>query len=252
MAVSFKEPVGKYNLPSHHYHSVFEAENAKADSVQLYNPYGKLFSIPKEDFFDAEKVFEICYFDNKIFGFTEIKTSIEFVGNWPPLKVNQKVHFVDYDLLVKEKDTEVLINLIPKHSYSTKLQAFIVTNDDKMAVEKCSTLFSGKGEVFARNSLRANLKSGNYKLVVVVSRSLGLKSCGKCVEYLENGGNEFLFRLAASKQCFVEKSEGKEAEKIERVILDWWYYDFVFKNFFSKKNILFLLKKNFSSSKLWI
>ena len=74
---------------------------------------------------------------------------------------------------------------------------------------------------FHKTSLRAKLKQGQYRIVAVMSRFNKFESCEESRNYLDNGGNEFLFRLAASKQCIVDKSLKKETDKIEKVLFDW-------------------------------
>ena len=54
-----------------------------------------------------------------------------------------------------------------------------------------------------------------------LSEYTGLENCRSCPEYLHNDGKDFLFRLTASKHCSVEKSNGKDTEVIERMLLDW-------------------------------
>ena len=75
--------------------------------------------------------------------------------------------------------------------------------------------------LFHRYSLRENLNRGEYKIRVYISKYDKLKSCEVCRKYLEFYGNEFLFRLAASKQCVVKKSINEENDEIEKVLFDW-------------------------------
>ena len=74
---------------------------------------------------------------------------------------------------------------------------------------------------FHKTSLRAKLKQGQYRIVAVMSRFNKFESCEESRKYLENGGNEFLFRLGSSKQCIVAKSLKKEIDEIEKVLFDW-------------------------------
>ena len=115
--------------------------------------------------------------------------------------------------------------MVRKHYSGIDTQIFIISNDDRMKV-LCSSLFSrkrgNKRKFYDRNSLRASLKSGKYKLVVTLSTSTKLKSCETCTKYLENGGKEFLLRLAASKDCTIDKSVKKETKKIKKALYLWF------------------------------
>ena len=73
-------------------------------------------------------------------------------------------------------------------------------------------------------SLRLNLKSGKYKIVVCFSKSTYTKlhDGKKVFEYLNKGGSKFLLRLAASKCCTVKKSRSEENKKIELTIINWF------------------------------
>ena len=48
---------------------------------------------------------------------------------------------------------------------------------------------------------------GNYTIVVEIEDNADNEGRDTCSEYLENGRNKFLFRLAASKKCVVEKNK---------------------------------------------
>ena len=171
-------------------------------------------------------MFEICYSENKIFGIPEIKTLIELKDSWPLLRnSNKKTHFVDYYLLIKEDETKILINLnVKKFSNEVKPIILIVNKSKEMeVVNKSFSLhkLDDTNIIFQRYSLRENLNCGQYKIRVYISQYQKLKSCEECRNYIENGGNEFLFRLAASKQCIVDKSLKKETDEIEKVLFDW-------------------------------
>ena len=221
MAVVFEgDRASKLNLINNHYYCILDVEKSKNNLIKLYNPHGKNVSIPKMDFFKTIKRFDICYSENKIFGIPEIKTLIEFKDNWPLLKnSNRKTHFVDYDLLIKEDETKILINLnVKKFSNEVKPIILIVNKSKEMeVVNKSFSLhkLDDTNTIFQRYSLRENLNCGQYKIRVYISNyKINVESCEECRKYLENGGNEFLFRLAASKQCSVEKSVKNESDKI--------------------------------------
>ena len=229
MAVAFEdERASKLNLINNHYYSILNVEKSKDNLVKLYNPHGKILSIPKNDFEKTEKKLEICYSENKIFGIPEIKTLIEFKDNWPLLnKENENKHFVDYDLLIEEDKTTILLNIIVK-KFSSDMKPIIIIDKINNKFEFISSSlvvykFDNIDTVYRKYSLSDNLNRGKYKIAVYISSLYNgtLESCEECRKYLENGGSEFLFRLAASKQCKVAKSLKKRTNEIEKVLLDW-------------------------------
>ena len=216
MVVTFKDKRAlKLNLRNHHFYSLVNVEKSKTNSIKLYNPHGEIVSIPEKDFVETRKVFEICYSENKIFGIPEIKTLIELKDNWPLLKMsNEKTHFAEYDLLINEDETEILINLILK-KFSTKIKPIILiikSNNEMEIVNSSLSIhkFDNVDTFYHRYSLRENLNRGKYKIRVVISKLGEIESCQECRKYLENGGDEFLIRIAASKHCSVKKSVKKE------------------------------------------
>ena len=223
MVVAFRKPVSEYNLITHHYYSLVEVHKTKKDFFTLYNPHGKTLSIRKSVITRKNLMFEISYFGNKIFRIPEIKTSVDFNVSWPTLKRNYKqIHLVIYDLLVNECDTEILINIIAQHdrkNLGVKPKIFIMTNGDKMTPVK-NSIFEEQF-FFQRQSLRENLKRGKYKILVFLSKEDEMDSCAKCRKYLENCGNEFRFRLAASKECSVKKPSKKDTEKIKKLLFKY-------------------------------
>ena len=226
MVVSFKERgLSEFNLISDHYYALLHL-NSKNDLIVLYNPHGKVLSLSKKDFNEIEpKLFEICYSDDKIFGIPVIKTNLNLASKWPTLKCNERIHFVDYHLLVTKDETEILINVNVKNlSVEIKPTIFIITNNEEITLIKSSQsvfFVNRKRNHLLRRSLRKKLKRGIYKIVVVISKWNKLESCEGCRKYLENGGDEFLFRIATSKHCVVEKCTIKETSKIEKVLFDW-------------------------------
>ena len=221
MVVAFPDKQAlKLNLETDHYYSLLNVEKYENNFIKLYDPHGEIVSIRENGFVDTRKMFEICYCENKIFGIPEIKTLIELKDSWPLLRnSNKKTHFVDYDLLIKEDETKILINLnVKKFSNEVKPIILIVNKSKEMeVVNKSFSLhkLDDTNTIFQRYSLRENLNCGQYKIRVYISNyKINVESCEECRKYLENGGNEFLFRLAASKQCSVEKSVKNESDKI--------------------------------------
>ena len=68
-----------------------------------------------------------------------------------------------------------------------------------------------------------------------------LESCEECKSYLENGGNEFLFRLASTKQCLVTESMKKENYELEKIIFKW-HSRFLAKKLLINNNFKYIVK----------
>ena len=77
---------------------------------------------------------------------------------------------------------------------------------------------------------------------------VAVASWEKSREFIENGGNEFLFRLAASKQCLVEKSTNGENERIDEVFES--HFITLVLNVVSNGNLLFNVMKNLATDAL--
>ena len=138
----------------------------------------------------------------------ETKTYVEFTNTWPALKNNGNVHTKKYEMMVEQDDTEVLINLILKHHYGI-YTSFRIFFELDQAIKLTHIFLNQK-------SFRANLKNGKY-CVQVKMRGINENGGSELSSnYLENGGNDFLFRLAASKQCSVKKRVVKETENQQR------------------------------------
>ena len=187
--------------------------------AEVYDPHGKYISVPENHFYENLSGLDISFNENRVFGMPEIRTSAEFNETWPELKPREKIRFVDYDLAVREDGTEVLLNLlVAKHGESVMARIFIA-DERKENPPKVIAASLVKG--LSSNSLRATLNSGRYKVVVALSALKTLQSCGSCPEHFENGGKEFVLRLAASKRSSVEKSLKKDAEAVEKILTDW-------------------------------
>ena len=238
MVSSFHDAGKSSQVMSNHAYTVVGENGAKKKQVKLYNPHGKILSVDKSIFNETSGVLTMSYYDNKIFQIPEIKTSVEFIGNWQLLKNDKNFTFVDYDLLIEEEDTDILINVVSKPSVDVKPLFFIVNNDYSIV----SSNTANGNSIFHKASLRASLKRGKYKVVVA------LASWERSRKFLENGGNEFLFRLAASKQCSVEKSTNEENERINEVLESHFITHVL--NVVSNGNLLFNVMKNLATDAL--
>ena len=125
-----------------------------------------------------------------------------------------------------------------------------MTNDHRMAVVKAS-VYKPKllNEILYPESLRENLKAGKYKIVIILSDTHILDCCEDGREYLKNGGNEFLLRLAASKQCVVEKPTEKETDEVRSELI-WWRLVFAMRILFDKDEFFHRLKRKITGL-LW-
>ena len=227
MVVTFKKNVRKYSVSQGHYYTVLEM-NEKL--VKLYNPHGETIFLSISKFLKKIYKLEISYFENKIFMMPEIETLEEFWETWPELQINNKISFIVYDLLVKEDDTEMLINLIEKNDHKMQRVILIIAENEKEnAVGKNKQVLSTSclkhlQNIHYKPSLRQNLNKGKYKIVVTFSKYkyTNLYDDRNCLEYLNNGGNKMLFRFASSKHCTVNKTISKENEIIEQTITRWF------------------------------
>ena len=231
------------------FHAYAVIDDVGKKQVKLYDPHGEVLSIEKSAFLENLSAFDICYCDNKIFGMAETKTSVEITDSLPAFKSHEKVSFVDYDLVVEEDDTEILVNVIAKPSRKVPNQIFIVAAGDEMGVVS-SSLVVKKAARRRNETLRENLTSGRYKVVVAVGSWLRLATREDCREYLDAGGNELLFRLAASKKCLVEKSTGEGKEKVKGA-LDAWHWDTLLNALFSKESLLKIHENMIKSDFMW-
>ena len=209
------------NLIFSHCYSLIAEKNSE---VTLYDPHGKIVKIQKDLFIDSNIMFEVSYPENKIFRMPDVKTRVDLTGNWSPLKGHVKMHFVEYDLLVEEDGTEILINVNYRHIcrvYGIYARIFIITNG--MAVVK-SSVFKHENRISHAKSLRDNLMKGKYKIVVALSKYNRRVSCAESREYLEEGGREFLLRVAASKHCSVNEPAKKETGNIFNTLFDFLHF----------------------------
>ena len=223
MVVEFKNRSGI--LKGYHCYTLLDIRDGVAE---VYDPHGKHVSIPENHFYENLSTFDISFNENRVFRMPEIRTSAEFNETWPELKPREKIRFVDYDLVVYEDGTELLLNLlVAKHDRKVKARMFI-TDERKENFPKviAASLVESVDEKTTRriyltsNSLRATLNGGRYKVVVALSALETFQSCELCPDYFENGGKEFVLRLAASKRSSVEKSLKKGAEAVEKMLSD--------------------------------
>ena len=96
------------------------------------------------------------------------------------------------------------------------------SNDEQNRYEMVKTsCFKRSRLIYRNNTLRANLKRGNYKIVVTLSTFITtFDFLFGYFKYLQGMvGKEFVFRFAASKICSMKKVETQN-EKIENIIVD--------------------------------
>ena len=109
MVIGFKDNLLKYKIYNCHEYTVIDFTE---DIVKLYNPYGKYVMIPTNIVIENFDRLLISYKDNEIFGMPKLKTVVEFTDSWDEVNLDKKISYVDYDLIVEEDDTEVLVNIL--------------------------------------------------------------------------------------------------------------------------------------------
>ena len=200
MILYFKDDSEEYDYEGNHYYTLMDAS---PDSVFLYDSHGGGLIIPRHVCISNMRGLEISYFENNIFRIPEIQTSVEFLENWPEHSLNKTIHFTSYTLTVVEEFTNVLINLIDNHYRGSNKKILIFDESNKIIHSSISTSLEYP---LSRKSLRAVLNGGKYKIIV----ALKYKDPVSCQEYEKYMKTKFLFRLAASKKCVVQKSEYEE------------------------------------------
>ena len=199
MVITFKTTVSEYNILDCHVYSLIDLTE---DGVKLYNPHGKHLMIPTNIFVENFHRLHICYIDNEIFNFPKLKTSVEFTDSWKEITDDAQFSDVDYEFVVDEDDTEILINMFT-NSYDEIFKSIRIYRVNEMnTLEPASIIYTVR-------SFRILLGRGKYKLTFkqrVASYNISSRH-QKYSEYLENDKNDFLFRFVASKRCAVKKSD---------------------------------------------
>ena len=202
MVVGFKNELPEYHIQNYHAYTLIDCSE---DAVKLYDPEGKYMTIPKNIFLENCYLFIISYIDNEIFRIPKLNTYVEFSDTWNGSDKN--ISYVDYDLIVEEEDTEVLVNIIEKGYNDISRLICIIPINENNTIDNRMDKWKAVSENLYKSSLRAVLGKGNYKLrfkQILYSRKIS-GDPQKYSEYLENDKNYFLFRFAASKQCTVKK-----------------------------------------------
>ena len=201
MVVTLKRPQYKRE---YHCYTLLDIRDGVA---KVYNPHGKYHYATESVFYEHLEALYISYNGSSIFRIPQVETSVQFNETWPALKPRGEKNSIDYDLTVDEDETEVLINLITIHDLKVEPRIFIYDSKDEVAFVSTfiETNKSGETHNYSTYSLRATLAGGKYKVMVTLSDYEGITHCDHCKEFLENGGDHFQFRLAASKHCSVEK-----------------------------------------------
>ena len=195
MIVDFVGELSQHGLVDDHAYTLVGVQD---DSVKLYDPHGETLVVQKNTFFNHVDTFQISYFNNNIFKIPVIETSLEFSDAWSALEPDEEAHFIEYDLVVEEDDTEVLVNTLVKPDSKMLTLCHIDKQSDPdfpVQVNRCS--------------VRANLNSGTYTvtLALLAAKPHDYRDMELYSEYFEDGGSDFVFRLAASKKCSINKTE---------------------------------------------
>ena len=115
---------------------------------------------------------DICYCDNSILCFPKTTAVEEIQEFWPALSRNHRVSFVEYDLLVQEDDTKILVNLVDSVFDGFCRNIFVLDSSKNKSIVKFSS-----PNVYRRlcsNSLRVNLNEGKYKIVLTISQQFNM------------------------------------------------------------------------------
>ena len=181
--------------------------------LKLYNPHGRYIVIPTNTFIENFDRLTISYIDNEIFRIPKLNTFVEFADTWNGSKKQARISYVDYDLIVEEDDTEVLVNIFKKYNDAVRLIAIdrliaINNNTTNTKEEIRMNTLTSKSKNHHKLSLRAVLRSGKYILAFYQKVFDNKKNLPQNYsKTLEKERNDFVFRFVASKECIVKKSE---------------------------------------------
>ena len=200
MAVSFENDVSEPRIIGNHAYTLFDFTE---DSVTLYNPHGDYLTVPTNVLVENLRWLYISYTGKEIFNIPNPEYSVEYSGHWNEMNSETKATYEDYNLIVEEDETEVLVNFLRKN-YNDVLRRVFVVPPDGVLNDKVKH----QDELF-RSSLREVLRRGEYKLRVEQTlhqyKNTPEDMYQKYSDYSERDKNEYFLRLTASKKCRVEK-----------------------------------------------
>ena len=169
MVVSFKNSSFRLGIQDRHSYTLV---GSNEDSTRLYDPHGKVLEVPTSSFLKNLLMLDICYCDNSILGFPKTTAVEEIQEFWPALSRNHRVSFVEYDLLVQEDDTKILVNLVDSVFDGFCRHIFVLDSSKNKSIVNFSS-----PNVYRRlcsNSLRVNLNEGKYKIVLTISQQFNM------------------------------------------------------------------------------
>ena len=129
-----------------------------------------------------------------------------------------------YLSILEPKFTCVLTNLLEMNYPEAFRAIFIIPIDETDNINENKKMFSSfynKPEYFYyESSLRGSLKKGKYKIVLLLYSP---REDTSAADFLENGGDQILFRLAASKHCTVTQPAQKNCKAIQLKLKSYLY-----------------------------
>ena len=211
MLVTFKTNVRKYNLKINH---TYLLTDMNKDFIRLYNPHGKITSVPKKKFFECLEILGISYYENRVFNMTETINLKEFTESWRELEGDERIFYISFDLFVLENDTELLINFLENCQFN------------KLLAMKCYIV----GEINHYNritwissnaSLRATLQPGSHRVVLHIVASDNVVNFQNTEDFkkcLNKEENNIFVRFASSKHYTINKTDGNMIIQIKEVL----------------------------------
>ena len=219
MVIGFKNNLSQYNVYNCHEYTLIDYTE---DIVKLYNPYGKYTMIPRNIVIENFDRLIILYKDNEIFGIPKLNTFVKFTDSWKEVNLDKGISYVDYDLIVEQDDTEVLVNILKKdYKDIVRLIHIIPINNNVISNEE-KEMSKLKSKGYIKSSLRAVLRKGKYKLRLeqtLYDHNISGRH-QKYSDYSENDKNDFFLQFAASKHCVVKKSD--ETKKYINETFNWF------------------------------
>ena len=195
MVTYIKENCSKHDLKPDHTYTLVDMTK---DFVKLYDPYGKTILAPKQIFFDNFQVFDICYFENKVFNMPQMINWMEFTEPWKVVHNDfGATCLICFDLLVEEDDTEFLLNFPAK--LRIHMHIILKNLDENQLLCDSEVIFNMQG--FSNFSNRFNIGRGTYQLTFGIFADENTETFQDISENLENEGDLILIRLVSSKGC---------------------------------------------------
>lgn len=211
--IAFKNDSNYHNLNSNHAYTLTDCTK---DTLSLYDPHGKYLTIPLNVCTGICRL-AILYTKNKIFNIPCVKVVNEFSDSFKELNMNYQISWVYYRLTVEEDDTEILINFI-RNNYNDVLRHISIYQVLFKATFRKPKCF--KIKISSVSSLRTRLKMGRY--IIEFQQNTTEEDevffVQKYSTSSEKDKDNFHFRLAASKNCTVEKCSKQFSNELQTIL----------------------------------